>query len=153
MTYMGVCQCDTSTCDKFNGSMTSGPKSTKSEKSRTGALGYQQGISAYHSPLSSDHTPHQHTKTQHIVNAKPAVLTLPTQVTPGDYLDHRPPPSQVLSTLHANLPRWLQNRYPRPDCLPFQAHAMTTNQASTIRAYTQPLSPVDLCRTSPLPQL
>jgi hypothetical protein len=36
--------------------------------------------------LLSSRVPYQHAKTRHTVNGKPAYLTLPTQVAPGDYL-------------------------------------------------------------------
>ena len=83
MTYMGAC--DTSTCDKFNGSTAKWFKIDQIGK-ESDSTWYQQDISAYYSPLSSSHTPYQHAKTRHIVNGKPAVVTLPTEVAPGDYL-------------------------------------------------------------------
>jgi hypothetical protein len=69
-------------CDKLNGTTANWFKSTRST---TGTTWYQHDVSAYHSPLSS-RTPHQHVKTRHTVNGKPAFVRLPTQATPEDYL-------------------------------------------------------------------
>ncbi|KAI0273002.1 glycosyl hydrolase family 61-domain-containing protein [Russula aff. rugulosa BPL654] len=62
MTYMGAC--DTSTCDKFNGSTAKWFKIDQIGKKSDGNTWYQQDI----------------------MNAQPASLTLPTEVAPGDYL-------------------------------------------------------------------
>ena len=51
MTYMGAC--DTSTCDKFNGSTAKWFKIDQIGKKSDGNTWYQQDISAYHSPLQS----------------------------------------------------------------------------------------------------
>jgi hypothetical protein len=58
MTYMGAC--DSSTCDKFNGSTAKWFKIDQIGKESDGNTWYQQDISAYHSPLSSSRTPYQH---------------------------------------------------------------------------------------------
>jgi hypothetical protein len=84
MTYMGAC--DSSTCDKFNGSTAKWFKIDQIGKESDGNTWYQQDISTYHSFLSFSRVSYQPTKTQHIVNGKPASVTLPTQVSPGDYL-------------------------------------------------------------------
>ncbi|KAF8505424.1 glycosyl hydrolase family 61-domain-containing protein [Russula emetica] len=84
MTYMGAC--DTSTCDKFNGSTAKWFKIDQIGKKSDGNTWYQADISAYHSPLSCSRTPYQHAKTRHTVNGSPASVTLPTQVAPGEYL-------------------------------------------------------------------
>jgi Auxiliary Activity family 9 (formerly GH61) len=47
MTYMGAC--DTSTCDKFNGSTAKWFKIDQMGKKSDGKTWYQQDISAYHS--------------------------------------------------------------------------------------------------------
>jgi hypothetical protein len=62
MTYMGAC--DSSTCDKFNGSTAKWFKIDQIGKESDGNTWYQQDI----------------------MNGKPASVTLPTQVAPGDYL-------------------------------------------------------------------
>jgi hypothetical protein len=63
----------------------SGSKSTRSAKSRTGTLGTSR-TSVRIILLSSSRASYQHAKTRHTVNGKPASVTLPTQVAPGDYL-------------------------------------------------------------------
>jgi hypothetical protein len=50
MTYMGAC--DTSTCDKFNGSTAKWFKIDQIGKESDGNTWYQQDISAYHSPVA-----------------------------------------------------------------------------------------------------
>jgi len=83
--------CGSSTCDKFNEStakwfkLQSRPDCQKVGREHL----VQQDVSAYHSPLSSSRTPHQHAKTQLTVNGKPTSVTFPTQVAPGDYLVRR----------------------------------------------------------------
>lgn len=91
MTYMALC--DTSTCDKFNGSTAKWFKIDQIGRMSDGSTWYQQQVSAYHSllsalflfflPLSPGHTTYQ---TRHTVNGTPISVTLPTQVAPGDYL-------------------------------------------------------------------
>ena len=56
MTYMGAC--DSSTCDKFNGSTAKWFKIDQIGKESDGNTWYQQDISAYHSPLSYSRTPY-----------------------------------------------------------------------------------------------
>jgi hypothetical protein len=60
-------------------------KSTRSVKSRMETLGTSR-TSVRIILLSSCRAPYQHVKTRHTVNGKPASVTLPTQVAPGDYL-------------------------------------------------------------------
>ncbi|KAH9985301.1 glycosyl hydrolase family 61-domain-containing protein [Russula vinacea] len=62
MTYMAAC--DTSTCDKFNGSTAKFFKIDQIGKEADGSTWYQQDV----------------------MNGKPISVTLPTQVAPGDYL-------------------------------------------------------------------
>ncbi|KAN0134706.1 Glycosyl hydrolase family 61 domain containing protein [Lactarius tabidus] len=62
MTYMA--SCDTSTCDKFNGSTAKWFKIDEIGKESDGNTWYQQDVA----------------------NGNPVTLTLPTQVEPGDYL-------------------------------------------------------------------
>ncbi|KAH9952641.1 glycosyl hydrolase family 61-domain-containing protein [Russula dissimulans] len=62
MTYMAAC--DTSTCDKFNGSTAKWYKVDQIGKKTDGLTWYQQDV----------------------MNGKPITLTLPTNVAPGDYL-------------------------------------------------------------------
>ncbi len=51
MTYMGAC--DSSTCDKFNGSTAKWFKIDQIGKKSDGNTWYQQDVSAYHSLLRS----------------------------------------------------------------------------------------------------
>jgi hypothetical protein len=53
MTYMGAC--DSSTCDKFNGSTAKFFKIDQIGKKSDGNTWYQQDISAYHSLLRQSH--------------------------------------------------------------------------------------------------
>ncbi|KAF8472202.1 glycosyl hydrolase family 61-domain-containing protein [Russula ochroleuca] len=62
MTYMGAC--DTSTCDKFNGSTAKWFKIDQIGRESDGSTWYQQDV----------------------MNGQPISVTLPTQVAPGDYL-------------------------------------------------------------------
>ncbi|KAI0257862.1 glycosyl hydrolase family 61-domain-containing protein [Gloeopeniophorella convolvens] len=62
MTYMAPC--DTSTCDKFNGSTAKWFKIDEIGKKTDGSTWYQADV----------------------MNEKPVTLTLPTQLSPGDYL-------------------------------------------------------------------
>jgi len=62
MTYMALC--DTSTCDKFNGSTAKWFKIDEIGKKSDGSTWYQQDV----------------------MNGQPVSVTLPTQVAPGDYL-------------------------------------------------------------------
>jgi hypothetical protein len=50
MTYMGAC--DSSACDKFNGPTTKWFKIDQIGKESDGKTWYQQGVSAYHSPVA-----------------------------------------------------------------------------------------------------
>ncbi len=53
MTYMA--QCDTSTCDKFNGSNAKWFKIDQIGKKLDGNTWYLEDISVYHSPLLQSH--------------------------------------------------------------------------------------------------
>lgn len=114
------------------------------------------GHQCVYSPLSSSRTPYQHANTRHSeqqtrLGDAPDLST----VAPGDYLDHRPPSSRVLSILHADPRRWLPNGYPELDCSIPRRIQWQRPRHLRIRVYTQPerhtLSPMDPCRTSPRP--
>ena len=84
MTYMGAC--DTSTCDKFNGSTAKFFKIDQIGKKSDGNTWYQADISAYHLIFLSPLARLINTRKHDTVNGSPASVTLPTEVAPGDYL-------------------------------------------------------------------
>ena len=56
------------------------------QKSRARTLDMVSGRQCVSFSSLLQRTPHQHAKTQHTVNIKPASVTFPTKVAPGDYL-------------------------------------------------------------------
>jgi hypothetical protein len=119
MTYMGAC--DSSTCDKFNGSTAKWLKIDQMGKSRTGTL---QCVSF--SSLLQSHTLSTRVNTTHS-QRQTRLCDTPDPSSPrgpsSPSQDHRPPPScgtrwsRVLPMLHANPRRWVPKRHPQPNRL------------------------------------
>ena len=108
-----------------------------------GTTWYQRDVSAYHSPLFSSRTPHQHAKPRHS-ERKPASVTLPTQIAAGNYLDHH-----EIIALH--LAVMLSKVEFHPSCTQIRvggsqtgtpnqsvSFTLTTTEVSTLRARTHP---------------
>jgi hypothetical protein len=87
MTYMALC--DTSTCDKFNGSTAKWFKIDQIGKKSDGTW-YQQDVCAYQSPpsLNPSFDPFLQLlfQTRYVANRQPISVTLPEKVAPGEYL-------------------------------------------------------------------
>ena len=133
MTYMALC--DSSTCDKFNGSTAKWFKIDQIGKKSDGNTWYQQDVGAYRSHLS-------HYPSISLFALSPGCATYlvtPTHSESPAYLcdapdesssrrlpspkrDHRAPTgrvtrrSRVLSLLHPNPRRRLSNGHPKPNC-------------------------------------
>ena len=129
MTYMALC--DTSTCDKFNGSTAKWFKIDQIGKKSDGNTWYQQDVGAYRSPLSLY-------PSVSLFALSPGCVINPTHSEPQTHLcdasdesisrrlpsperDHRAPTgrvarrSRVLSLMHANPHRRLPIGHPQPN--------------------------------------
>ncbi|KAH9966982.1 glycosyl hydrolase family 61-domain-containing protein [Russula compacta] len=141
MTYMAAC--DTSTCDKFNGSTAKWFKIDQIGKKPDGNTWYQQDV----------------------MNGSPVSLTLPTNVATGGYLVRQEIISLQLAVSLGGAefyPSCTQIRVGGSQTgtpnqtVPFPAHTTTTTRASTTRTCTRlarrTFFPARPCRTSPRPR-
>ena len=127
MTYMALC--DTSTCDKFNGSTAKWFKIDQIGKTSDGNTWYQQEVCAYHSlpSLNLPCSPFSSIYIFYSIRSEPPTHLCDTpgesssRGIPSPERDHRTPTSRVawrsrvLSVLHPNSRRRLPNGHPQPN--------------------------------------
>jgi hypothetical protein len=119
MTYMAAC--DTSTCDKFNGSTAKWFKIDQIGKKSDGSTWYQADVCPYHCFFFCPGPHNLSTHSEPSTDFCDASDTSSSRRLPSPERDHRAPTSsvawrsRVLPILHANPCRRLENRHTQPN--------------------------------------